>query len=783
LTDEVPPFKVVHPYSSKSMKTPRRLNRASSILFQVRIATAGMLFILGAATFSVAVLGAGDGGSSRPNANADSFTKGPTVDTSSVLVQLKGDPLSTYVQTKPPQGKKIDFNSNTVKSYRAQLSALRNDFKKWLQANAPKAKVTGQYDISLNAVAVRLNGTAKSTIEQAPQAKYVEYQGIYYPNLTDPDLNLINALTVFSSLGGGQNAGKIAGTANDRIKVGVIDTGIDVTHPCFNDTGFPVTPQQGPSSLTNNKVIVAKVFNNKAANLGLTPEAVQAHGTHVAGTVGCDYGLTNSSTIVDGVTVGYGVLGVAPGAQLGNYNVFPGTIDNARSEDILNALEAAFADGMDIVNMSIGGGPGKNQAGLTAVGNQDLLTMAVDDLDQAGMISAVAAGNSGPGFFTVESPGSAARALTAGAVTVGHWIGVDVEDNTVSAHFNAAVGDFGPYGVDITAPLSANLGTFCGTQTTDLTGKIALINRGTCTFSEKIRNAQNNAAAGAIIVNNVFGPPIAMGSDGTANQPTIVGVMVGRANLASLNGRTGNSITIHSTKTYIQNVPADNDFLAGFSSRGPTAVDFRVKPDVTAPGVNVLSSIPNSGPESCGSAPCWAFLQGTSMATPHLAGSAAVVLGQHPTWSSASVRSAIVNTADSPTVKDPSNGASLTTLNAVGTGRENLDSAVNAKVALDPVSVSFGAVPAGSGQTKTFDVTLTNLNGSAATFTLSVGTSTGTGVSYSVTPSVTLAADASGTVTVTMTADQGASSGFHDAALTITGGGGSAHAGVFTFIK
>jgi minor extracellular serine protease Vpr len=285
-------------------------------------------------------------------------------------------------------------------------------------------------------------------------------------------------------------------------------------------------------------------------------------------------------------------------------------------------------------------------------------------------------------------------------------------------------------------------------------------------------------------VNNVFGPPIAMGSDGTPNQPTIPGVMVGIANLTSLNARTGDTFTIHSTKTYIQNVPADNDFLAGFSSRGPTDVDFRVKPDVTAPGVNVLSSIPNSGPESCASPPCWAFMQGTSMATPHLAGSAAVVLGQHPSWASWQVRSAVVNTADSPTVKNPSPpGALLTTLNAVGTGRENLLSAVNAKVALDPVSVSFGSIPSISGISKTFNVTLSNL-GSAATFGLSVGASTGTGVSYSVSPSsLSLGAGGSGTFTVTMTTARGSSLGFHDATLTVTGGGGSAHAGVFTCIK
>jgi len=65
-----------------------------------------------------------------------------------------------------------------VKSYRAQLSALRNDFKKWLMTNAPKAKVTGEYDISLNAISVQLNGERKTTIEQAPLALRVEYQGL-----------------------------------------------------------------------------------------------------------------------------------------------------------------------------------------------------------------------------------------------------------------------------------------------------------------------------------------------------------------------------------------------------------------------------------------------------------------------------------------------------------------------------------------------------------------------------------------------------------------------------
>src|SRR5438105_508089 len=166
------------------------MNSYKSIVSHLRLATAGTLFILAAA---MAVLGAGGGSTTTgPNPNTDSSNNSATVDTSSAIVQLKGDPLSTYVKTKPPQGKKIDFNNDTVKSYRAQLSALRNDFKQWLQTNAPNAKITSQYDISLNAVAVQLNGTSLDTIAAAPMVQQVQYNGIYHPDLSQ-SYKVINA--------------------------------------------------------------------------------------------------------------------------------------------------------------------------------------------------------------------------------------------------------------------------------------------------------------------------------------------------------------------------------------------------------------------------------------------------------------------------------------------------------------------------------------------------------------------------------------------------------------
>ncbi|MEJ7695826.1 MAG: S8 family serine peptidase [Candidatus Limnocylindrales bacterium] len=420
-------------------------------------------------------------------------------------------------------------------------------------------------------------------------------------------------------------------------------------------------------------------------------------GTHVAGTVACNF---ETPATVNGVNIPYDVSGVAPAAFLGNYNVFPGEVANARSEDILNALDAAYADGMDVANMSLGGG---------ARGIKDLLTIAVDNLDRGNMVVAVAAGNSGPGHFTVESPGSAARALTAGASTVPHFVGAPftVGGNT----YGVAAGDFTIVSSDLTRPLgvvlnsASKLSNACtaGAPGADgkpaagsLTGKIALISRGACTFSEKIRNAQDAGAAAAIVVNNVAGDPTAMGLGGIANEPTIPAYMASLANKTALIAAAGQSATIGAANQYF--LTSNVDIMAGFSSQGPTDVDFRVKPDVVAPGVNVLSSIPGDK---------WAFFQGTSMATPHLAGSAAVVKSQHPTWPAWAIRSAIVNTAETGVLTSYKDGTTVVTdVQIQGAGRENLDKAVRAVAGLSPVSVSFGAIPGGAGQTKTKTVTV-----------------------------------------------------------------------------
>src|SRR6266446_7006362 len=176
-------------------------------------------FIFSSIALSVIALGVGGSASTRPNASADAFNPGPDVDRSSAIVQLKGDPLSIYSATKPAPGKKIDFGGYTVRSYRAQLSAGRNDFRRWLRANASRARITSHYDVALNAVAVQLNGTPLETIAAAPMVERAEYNALYHPNLSE-SYKIINASDAWNAAGGRPVAG--AG-----IKIGDIDTGID----------------------------------------------------------------------------------------------------------------------------------------------------------------------------------------------------------------------------------------------------------------------------------------------------------------------------------------------------------------------------------------------------------------------------------------------------------------------------------------------------------------------------------------------------------------------------
>jgi minor extracellular serine protease Vpr len=710
------------------------------------------------------VIAFGVGGSPRPNANADAFNKGQDVDNSSAIVQLKGAPISTNPSTKPPRGRKIDFNSNAVRSYRAQLNAGRNEFKRWLRTNAPGARVTSEYDVSLNAVAVQLNGTPLATIAAAPMVQSAEYNALYYPNLSQ-SYHIINAPGAWTEAGGRAMAG--AG-----IKIGDIDTGIDNTHPFFDPTGFSYPPgfpkcdaadsnshhQDQDCEYVSPKVIVAKVFYNKNQQQNFDAQAIQDHGTHTAGIAA---GIYNPSlnAVVNGVSID-DMSGIAPGAWLGNYNVFPDDVANARSEDILNAVDAAIADGMDVLNLSLGG---------SYHGNNDLLAIGLDNAVDAGVVVAVAAGNSGPGPGTLESPGRARKIITVGASTNQHFVG---QPFTYPAGggttIGAAVGDFPALPTGSYTLFDTN-STACTSVDPGASGNLTIINRGGCTFSTKVRNAIAAGAVGVVVINNVAGDPTAMAKDGGGGD-NLPAVMIGKSEGAAL--RASGATTASAVATFQEFITANKDILAGFSSQGPTNVDLAIKPDLTSVGVNVLSSITCVGkPAGCpGDGSGWAFFSGTSMSTPHIAGSAAVLRNLNPSWSPAQIKSALVNRADL-VIKDAITGSHDVGPTAQGAGRENLSVAADATTWMDPVSASFGKVTVGHPTSLT--ITLSNPTGSDETFTVSTtkftpdtfggtvpsvydaGTLSPGDDRITVPPSVTVPANGSTTMTVTVSGAHG----------------------------
>ena len=637
---------------------------------------------------------------------------GVDVDTSSAIVVLREDPLATYdghlkgfEKTRPDHGK-LNPNSAAVKKYLGYLKNEHSDFAHWLQKNVPSAKITSEFFTVLNGVAVQLNGNAIGRLSNNADVVTIEYNALYHPSMTQ-SVGIINAAPAWASAGGQPSAGT-------GIKVGVIDSGIDYRHPFFDPAGFSypagfpkcdaADSHGGSCEYVSPKVIVAKVFYNKYPQSqydAMPIPGVGDHGTHVAGTVAGV--VTTPPPTVEGVAIaGTSMSGVAPGAWLGNYNVFPGDVVNARSEDILNAVEAAVDDGMDVITLSLGG---------AYHGNNDLLAMGLDDAVAAGVVVTVAAGNSGPGPYTLESPGRARNIITAGASTNRHFVGqpVTAKGETVGA----AVGGFAK--LDATTYGAVDTGsTACnGSNLGNLSGKLAFVNRGTCVFSEKVANAKSAGAIAVIVVNNVAGDPSAMARS-AGYEDGIPAVMVGKADGNAI--RTATSVAASADLSEF--ITGNQDILAGFSSQGPTYVDEAIKPDVTSVGVNVLSSIPCTNPTgtTCDDAN-WAFYSGTSMATPHLAGSAAVLLGIHPAWSPAQVKSALVNTADQ-VVKDAVSGAATVGPMGQGAGRENLGNAANATVSFAPVSFSFGKINASKNQATPLAVTVTNSGSSSVVFTL-----------------------------------------------------------------
>jgi minor extracellular serine protease Vpr len=637
------------------------------------------------------------------------------------IVLLKDHPLSDYqggiygyAPTMPHAGSKLDMSSQAVLSYATYLANQHALARSAIAKYAPQVQIIYDYYTVLNGFAVKLNGYS---LPRLTGVGGIIDSG--YSFTAHYDMNRSNALigspTMWTADGGQSNAG--AG-----IKIGIIDTGIDFTHPFLTDnslvvpSGYPkcdaldssVHQADTSCKYVSNKVIVAKMFCTQPVCIAFDAQAKQDHGSHVSGIAA---GVANTCAPFVGCTMS----GVAPKAFLGSYNVFPGNVTNASSQDIAMAVDAAVSDGMDVLNLSLGGTPTSN----------DPLVTAVDNAVDAGVIVAIAAGNAGPGSATIESPGIADKVITVGASTNPHFVGIPVTVPGLGT-FGGALGQFNNYGTLNNSPYSTTTPTNgCTAITNSISGQIALVARGTCTFSTKIRNAQNAGATGVIVYNNVAGDPTAMGQDGTPNQPTVPAIMVSRPNglaMASASTKTA-SIDGTTQQEFFTDGPSA-DILAGFSSRGPAMIKNQVlrevKPDVVAPGVNVYSSILMT---SCAQPPCFAFFQGTSMATPHVAGSAALIKQLHPNWSPEQVKSALENSAKRP-VGSSSSNTPLSNPMSRGGGRINLAAVTQLTATINAhgsANLGFGQFSASTdnGTSSTW-VVVQSVVSSPVTYTVSV---------------------------------------------------------------
>ena len=670
----------------------------------------GLLFVLGGFLALAATATPGNGGGS--SASRDDYA----------VVQLADSPVAEYAggipgyaATKPLNGHKLDLSSADVVKYEGYLGTRHASYQAWLKSNAPWAQVVREYSLAFNGFAVLLNGNSANTLAGSAGVRSVTPSWLYYPTM-DVSVPLIQADAVWPSLGidpSQQKVGDLSG-----VQVGVIDTGIDDSHPFI-------------ASCRAAGSIAHDVFFSGAGFFDPSRTLFFDHGTHVTGTIGGCWTTGTVTVLGKNFTLAAPMSGVAPGVSLHDYNVFPGYGSafthhggGAFSHDIIAAVEMAVADGMDVINLSIGG---------NVQGPFDTLAVAINAAVDAGTVAVIAAGNAGPGILTVESPGSAANAITAAAASDPHFLGIAVTDGATEMAGTVSA-DFAQFDPAITAPIQATTPVDgCTAVSPDLAGKIALIRRGTCTFGTKIQNAQNAHALGVVIYNNAAGAdPIPMGSD-AVNFPTIPATMVSLDNGTFLAAHSGDTITVDGT-AFLDVVTNHPDVLASFSSRGPTPYDFRLKPDVTAPGVNVLSSVLHGE---------FDFFQGTSMATPHTAGAAALLLASHPDWSPADVKSALVNNADQ-TVSATGGLGPI----ARGGGRINVLRANDAEILLSPASVSFGGFTGGKPVASSVAVTFEN-TGAATSCSLSLTINTASAASFFSLSASSLSLAAGGTGTVT----------------------------------
>jgi minor extracellular serine protease Vpr len=528
---------------------------------------------------------------------------------------------------------------------------------------AAGGKVIGSFQSALNGLKVRIPRGQVEALRRIPGVVDVR------PVATYTHENFIGVQRIQAPFAW---AGA-AGVHGEGIKVAIIDTGIDYTHANFGGPG--TTDAFNTAFATNTAAADPALFGPNAPKVkggtdlvgddydaGATGDAAtpvpdsnpldcNGHGSHVAGTVG-GYGVLADGTTYHGPydqlthsTHAFGIgPGVAPLADLYAVRVFGCT---GSTNVIAEALEWAVDNDMDVVNMSLG----------AAFGTPDSAdAVASDNATKAGVVVVAAAGNDGDFRYIMSSPGSSTKSIAAAATAAPASL------PTVNLALSAVTGDAArtitginanaapiPAGTLPVLVLRTGTAVSLGCDPAEYVaqgaaGKIVVVQRGTCARVARAVFGQKAGAAAVVMINNATSLPPSEGAitsnPDTGEQFVVTIPFIGVRGTAATAGSDGSRLALrNATSAGIAVGTPIKTGTSSFSSGGPRTGDSALKPDIAAPGEAIVSTAIGTGTGSVA-------LSGTSMATPHVAGTAALAVQAHPKWKPAAIKSAIINSGN-----------------------------------------------------------------------------------------------------------------------------------------
>jgi len=504
------------------------------------------------------------------------------------------------------------------------------------------------------------------------------------------------------------------GLTGKGIKVGVIDTGIDYTHAMFKGIGTAeayknIDPSKESTGFPSEKIVggidlvgthydsASSDFATRIPRPDVNPLDEAGHGTHVAGTI-AGFG--------DGVS---SYNGMAPDASLYAIKVF-GADGSTSDMVVIAGLEYAadpngdgdLKDQLDIVNLSLGSGYGNPKI---------LYAEALKNLTQAGTLAVISAGNSGNKDYIVGAPGTSTESLSVAA---------SIDDGLHNWQFPASVIQLVGETVIVEAIEAATTRPVADTQVSgeiyyiglgnkelteeqknNLKGKVALLDRGVVTFNDKVKIAAENGAIGVIVANNREGDAFAMGTTDKFEIPAImINQSVGQKIKAEI--LAGRSVVIQFKSEQKINKPELIDTITDFSSKGPRSIDGFLKPEISAPGSQIISA-------AMGGGDAMVKMSGTSMAAPHIAGVIALLKQAFSNRKIEMSASELKNVAMG-TAKTISAKSQRYPVTRQGSGRVQADVAALAEVVVSEPSISFGEVSVESKKTMRASIRVRNLS-------------------------------------------------------------------------